>query len=225
VIKMTVKLNPRNVLLASILVVFFLISPAYASGNSTEIFVKSPYQVVPGTSVPLYVTVKHFGGTRAIQTISDVRTLSTQVKSLESASQSDTVTINTVEIFSPQPPNTTITASSLAQMQPDKAQTVNKNLVSIAGAIQTKEQLEELYLKKLQEIEQTNLTEEEKTQKLNALFSEYQVYRDSLDSIIQNGKYHGVFLLEIPSDFEEGDILIPVRITYTKKGWNARDRC
>jgi len=198
-----------------VLLVFSIFSVSVSSFETpTEIKVKSPYQVTPGDSVPIYVSVNHLGLNPPSRTISEA-SLSSEISSIESASLSDAIMLGSVEVLSPQESGVTLSASSLAGIQSVSSKTLNEELVATQDAVQAKQQLDELYLNKLQELGGANLSEEEKTQKLSEFYSEYTSHNAPLENIIRGGKYREVFLLEILSNHPEGEIQVPVKVTYT----------
>ncbi|HUX58841.1 MAG TPA: alkaline phosphatase family protein [Bacteroidales bacterium] len=189
--------------LFALIIYSLFIQSVYAENNSTIVNIDSPYQVKPGTSLPIYITIYHIGDIQKDEYFSENDILAS-IQSLEVKSQSDTINIDSIEIYEPVI-NDGISEQSLSYNQPQII-TINQpniRLNSIGEILQLQKNIE-------------SFTPE------NSLYvdkdaMEIQNQEEVLQNLIQKEKYRNITLLKFADNFPEGNVEIPIKITYSRE--------
>jgi predicted AlkP superfamily pyrophosphatase or phosphodiesterase len=202
------------------LLLFFNAPTVLASSDTTVVAVDSPFQVKPGTSVPVYITVLHSGEISTSLSAAQSLTIESlpDIDSIRSRSTLDTATVEDIIVL--RPLNLELKDGNVSyQLLPAEFEKLSPNevIASAGDALIAQKMLETAYITEIKRIEQSNISKEEKAQKVNELLEEYSYKKEVLEQIAKNGTYHTVVLVKIPKDAKEGEIQIPVEITYTEK--------
>lgn len=209
--------NRNKLVVLAITILIWNIYPVFASNDIVSVAIDSPTQVKPGTSIPVYITVFNIGEISI--PVSSMQSPSIEglpdINSLKTKSTSNKVTVEEIVVLKPL--NLKLNDSILSQQLPAQFKKLSPNevITSAGDAVIAKEMLEDAYQSEIKRLELSNITEDERTQKLKELIEEYGYKKAVLDEIISGGKYHTLLLVKIPANAEEGDIKVPVEVTYT----------
>ncbi|MFH1774394.1 MAG: alkaline phosphatase family protein [Methanobacteriota archaeon] len=188
-------LNKKVVILVFVGILLLLpVVYSATSNNQVKVGITAPSQIKPGDTLKLWISTTNFG---EVLTQAQSQNISEQIKILGTLSEKNKVTINEIEVGNP----------FLTIAEDKKITALNKELISAGDALALKKQLqEELYQRHLKE----NLTLDE--------IKPYVEQEKLLNEIIEKGSTGAFVELPVPKEFPEGQITIPIKVSYSSEG-------